>query len=79
LITLLPTLARQYEAVASFADFDAHEDIEISDEIRTVIEAWARQAFVHVLVEERPLGVGDGQAMVDLAFERFDLDWFKEQ
>lgn len=78
LVTLLPTLARQYEVISSFTHLDSHEDIDIKDDLRTLAEAWARQAFTRVLTEDRPLGANDGRSMVDIAFERFDFTFFRD-
>ncbi|OIW24743.1 hypothetical protein CONLIGDRAFT_685690 [Coniochaeta ligniaria NRRL 30616] len=78
LVTVLPTLARQYEAISLFVDLDAHGHNEINDDLRILMEAWARQACTRVLAEDRSLGWKDGLAIVNIAFERFDLAFFKE-
>jgi len=78
LVQRLPTLSRQCESISSFANLDAHEDIEITDRIRTLTEAWAREAVTRILAEDQPLGSDDGPSLVDIALERFDFTWFKE-
>jgi hypothetical protein len=78
LIAALPTFARRYEVIMSLVDVDSHEDIEVADDVRELLDTWRRQAFVDILAGKRRHGTGDGSSMVDIAFEQFDFAFFQE-
>lgn len=78
LINVLPTLDRQYDVVAEFVALERHDSTENMDAVRVLLETWPRQVFARILAEDRPLGKGDGESMVEIALQWCDLAFFKE-
>lgn len=78
LVTILPTLKRQYDVVTSFFNVKGRESSENLDAVRVLSHTWTRQVFPRILAEDRPLGAGDGEAMVNIALLWCDLAFFKE-
>jgi hypothetical protein len=75
IVSRLPSLARQYQAISWFVDLEYQNDVDLQNDL----DIWAKQQFMRALAEARPLGdARDGRLTVEIAFEWFDDAVFKD-